>query len=73
MDPDSWNQVPDTDPDPVPDPGFWDQKLKKTKAEKKIIFLSKIAIYLSLGLLKGRPNYKKSLHSSAFKREHQAL
>ncbi len=33
-------------------------------AEKIIFFWSKIAIYLSLGLLKGRPSYRKSLQPS---------
>ncbi len=35
------------DPDPVQDPGFWRQILKN-----KIYFLSKIEIYLSVGLHK---------------------
>ncbi len=39
--------------------------------EKKSFFGPKIAIYLSLGLFKGRPSYKGSLQPS--KREHQAL
>jgi hypothetical protein len=44
--------------DPVPDPGFDDQKVKKK------LQLEQIAIYLSLGLYKGRPNYRRSLHHS---------
>jgi hypothetical protein len=36
----------------------------KNIAEKIIFFSSKIAIYLSLGLLKGRPSYTKGLHPS---------
>jgi hypothetical protein len=65
-DPDPAFQVnPDTepDPDPVRIQGFDDQKLKK-KIQLKffyIFFCSKIAIYLSLGLLKGRPSYMRSL------------
>jgi hypothetical protein len=38
---------------------------KKITAEKNLIyFWSKIAIYLSLGLLKGRPSYRSSLQPS---------
>ncbi len=46
--------------------GFDDQKLNKITANKKIqlFFISKIAIYLSLGLHKGRPSYKRSLQPS---------
>ncbi len=45
---------------------------KKFTAEKKIIFFSsKTIIYLSLGLHKGRPGYKKK--PSALKRENSAL
>ncbi len=40
------------DSDPNPDP----TNLEKFPAEKMYIFLSKIAIYLSLGLHKGRPS-----------------
>jgi hypothetical protein len=49
-----------------PDPGsFDDQKSKKFKAKKNEIFLlSKTTIYLSLGLQKGRPNYKRRLQLS---------
>jgi hypothetical protein len=44
-----------------PDPGFDDKKLKKKiQLKKKLFFSSKIAIYLSLGLHKGSPNYKRS-------------
>jgi hypothetical protein len=43
--------------------GFEVQKLKKNTAEKKYLFGSKFAIYLSLiGLLKGRPSYRSSLN-----------
>ncbi len=41
--------------------GFDDQKLKKIQLEKNLSFWSKIAIYLYLGLLKGRPSYRRSL------------
>jgi hypothetical protein len=38
---------------------------EKITAEMKYIFSgSKIAIYLSLGLHKGRPSYRRSLHPS---------
>ncbi len=36
----------------------------KNVAEENIFFLTKIAIYLSLGLLKGCPSYRKSFRSS---------
>jgi hypothetical protein len=51
---------------PDPDPGFYDRKLKKITAEKKIKFFfgSKTTIYLSLGLHKGRPSYRRSLQPS---------
>jgi hypothetical protein len=65
------NPDPDTDPDTdtdrdtdsVPDPirGFNDQKLKNNTAD---FFLSKNAIHLSLGLLEGRPSYRRSLWPS---------
>jgi hypothetical protein len=32
---------PDTDPDPVPNPGFDDQKLRKKSQLKKLIFFDK--------------------------------
>ncbi len=47
--------------------GFDDQKLIKIYRWKKINYyfvLSKIAIYLSLGLHKGRPSYRRSRQSS---------
>jgi hypothetical protein len=62
-----------TDPDPNPDPdpiriqGFNDQKMKKNYSRKFffIFFLSKTAIYLSLGLLhKVCPSYRRSLQFS---------
>jgi hypothetical protein len=59
---------------PEPDPtflaeyrsgGFHDQKLKKITAEKKFnVFGSKTTIYLSLGLRKERPSYRRSLQLS---------
>ncbi len=45
--------------------GFNDQKLKKKlQLKKKKIFWSKIAIYLSLGLHKVCPSYRRSLQLS---------
>jgi hypothetical protein len=52
----------DPDPDPIRIQGFNDQRLKKT-AEKKN-FGSKTTIYLSLGLQKERPSYRRSLQLS---------
>ncbi len=50
---------------PIRIQGFDDQKLKKMKAVKKLnIFWPIIAIYLTLSLHKGRPNYRRSLHLS---------
>jgi hypothetical protein len=43
--------------------GFGDQKLGKIYSWI-IFFISKIAIYLSLGLQKGCPSYRRSLQSS---------
>jgi hypothetical protein len=43
------------------------KNLRRKKTAKKfvyIFFLSKIAIYLSLGLHKGRPSYRRSLQPS---------
>jgi hypothetical protein len=48
---------PSTDPDRIRVQDFDDKKFKKFTAEK-------IAIYVSLGLCKGRPSYQKSLHLS---------
>jgi hypothetical protein len=72
-----FNADPNTDPDPAflvkanpgTDPGSGSRVLmtknwKKITADKKIIFLSKIAIYLSLGLHKGRSRYRRSHHPS---------
>jgi hypothetical protein len=45
--------------------GFDDQKLEKNTAVKTFFFFwSKIAIYLSLGLLNGHPSYRRSLQPS---------
>jgi hypothetical protein len=61
VDPDPAFQVnPDPDPDPVPNPGFDDQNWEKNRFKKKISFFSKIAIYLSLGLLKRRASNMRS-------------
>jgi hypothetical protein len=51
---------------PDPDPGFDDLKLKKIYSWKFNFysFDQKIAIYLSLGLHKGRPSYRRSLQLS---------
>jgi hypothetical protein len=66
---------PDTDLDPIRIQGFDEQKSKKKKYSRKFFlffFLSKIAIYLSLGLHKGRPSYsRRSLPPS--KEKHSAL
>ncbi len=56
---------PDTDPDPIRIQGFNDKKLyKKITAEKNNFFGSKTSIYLSLGLHKERPIYRRSLQIS---------
>jgi hypothetical protein len=44
--------------------GFDDQKLGKFTAEKNIFLIKKITFYLSLGLHKGRPSFRRSLHIS---------
>jgi hypothetical protein len=56
------------DPDTVWIQGFDDQKLKKV--QQNFFFFSKIAFYLSLGLHKGRPSYRRSLHLSKEKIHH---
>jgi hypothetical protein len=57
-----------TDPDPIRIQGFNDQKLREKKLQLKFIFifyfLSKTAIYLSLGLRKVCPSYIRSLQFS---------
>ncbi len=79
MDPYSFFTDPDPDPDPEFDvgdqygsgsgsnpiliQGFNDQKFKKITAEI-FFFLSKTAIYLSLGLHKVCPSYRRSLQYS---------
>ncbi len=52
-----------TDPDPIRIQGFNDQKLKKNNSwkKKKNFLWSKTAIYLSLGLHKVCPGYRRSL------------
>ncbi len=47
----------------VSDPGFWWPKFIKFTGENKKIW-SKITIYLSLGLHKGRPSYRRTLQLS---------
>ncbi len=51
------------DPDPIRIQGFKDQRLKK-KLKLKFFFFSKNAIYLSLGLHKVCPSYRRSLQLS---------
>ncbi len=46
-----------------PNPEFWYQKFKKITAEKKYFF-HQSAIYLSLGLSKERPSYRRSIQTS---------
>ncbi len=53
--------------------GFDDQKLKKKHSCNFLLFLLKIAIYLSVGLHKGHQSFRRSLQLSALKREHPAL
>ncbi len=66
-DPDSLNPDPDqafeVKPDTNPDPRFWWQKIGKQYSWENIFSWLKIEIYryLSLGLLKGRPSYRRSL------------
>jgi hypothetical protein len=73
-----WFHGFNADPDMDPDPAFFvnargsgsrskvlkTKNLKKFIAEKKHIFLIKNAILLSLGLHKGRPGHRISLHPS---------
>ncbi len=48
-----------------PDPGFWWSKIKKFLSWTKLAFFgSKTTVYLSLGLHKGRPSYRRSLQPS---------
>ncbi len=55
----------DPDPDPIRILGFDDQNLKKNYSWKKTKFSEpKTTIYLSLGLHKGRPSYRRSLQPS---------
>jgi hypothetical protein len=55
----------DPDPDPILFQGFNNQKLKKNlQLKKKHFFGSKTTIYLSLGLFKGRPSYRRGLQLS---------
>ncbi len=64
-----WIRIPDPGSGfriPDPNPGFDDLKLKKIYSWKFFLLFSwsKIAIYLSLGLHKGRPSYRRSLQPS---------
>ncbi len=75
-DPHWFNADPDTDPDPAffiiadPDSGsgsrlLWPKIDKKLLLKKKLNFFgSKTTIYLSLGLHKERPSYRRSLQPS---------
>ncbi len=62
-----WIRTPHTDTvsDPVTDPGFWWPKTEEKNTVENFFFafLSKIAIYLYLGLHKGRPSYTNLQHS----------
>ncbi len=53
----------DPDRDPIRSPGFDDKKSGKIYSwkKRKILFGSKTTIYLSLGLYKGRPSFRRSL------------
>ncbi len=53
-----------------PNPDLMTKNWKKFTAEKKKNFWSKTAIYLSLGLNKGRPSYKRSLQLSKENLQH---
>ncbi len=48
------------DPDLIQIEGLDDKKFKKKLKLKEKFFLSKIAIYLSIGLHKGRQSYRRS-------------
>jgi hypothetical protein len=52
------------EPDPFRIQGFNDQKLEKNYSRKIFFFKSKTAIYLSLGLHKVCPSYRRSLQLS---------
>jgi hypothetical protein len=67
MGPDPAFQVnPYTDPDPTRIQGFDDQKFKeKIQLIFSFFFCLKFAIYLSPGLHKGRPSYRRSLSTLA--------
>jgi hypothetical protein len=44
--------------------GFDDKKFNKIYSRKNDIFLTKLAVYFSLGLHKGPPNYRRGLQPS---------
>jgi hypothetical protein len=52
--------------------GFDDQKFEKIYSWKFLFYFfdKKITIYLSLGLHKGRPSYRRSLHPPKEKVQH---
>ncbi len=54
--------------DPDMDPGFWWPKVQGRKTDGIFLypFLSKIAMYLSLSLHKGRPSYRRSPQKRTF-------
>jgi hypothetical protein len=60
------------DPDPIRIQGFDDQKCKKFTAKKiKFVLDQKLQFfYLSLGLQKGRPSYRRSLQPSKENNQH---
>ncbi len=62
----------DPDPDPTRIQGFWWPKIEKNLQLIKnyIFFWSKTTIYLSLGLHKERPSYKRSLQLSKGNNQH---
>ncbi len=81
-DPHWFNADPDTDPDPAIFPGsgsrvWWPKVEKNVQLEIQFLFSwSKIVIYLSLGLHKGRQSYRRSLQpstSSTSKHENSVL
>ncbi len=65
----------DPDPDPIRIQGFNDQKLKKNTAEKKIyiFFYQKLqfTVYLSLGLHKEPPCYRRSQKRPSITSKHE--
>ncbi len=64
------NIIPYTDPDTKIRIQAFDDQKKFTTGKKLKFVWSKIAIYLSIGLYKGRPSYRRSLQH--LEREHPA-